>query len=142
MIISVDDHLIEPADLFEDRLPEKYKDLAPKVVETDSGHQVWRYGGATYPCAGLDVGAGLPKEQWTLDPVRFEDMRPGCYDIEARVGDMDRAGIWAALCFPGMLASQAGWRSAGPATRTSGSRSSGPGTTGTWTCGPAPTPSG
>ena len=108
MIISVDDHLIEPADLFEDRLPEKYKDLAPKVVETDSGHQVWRYSGATYPCAGLDVGAGLPKEQWTLDPVRFEDMRPGCYDIEARIGDMDRAGIWAALCFPGMLASQAG----------------------------------
>ncbi|GAA5768009.1 hypothetical protein Aros01_04517 [Streptosporangium roseum] len=94
--------------MFEDRLPEKYADLAPKVVETDSGHQVWRYGGATYPCAGLDVGAGLPREQWTLDPVRFEHMRPGCHDIEARIEDMDRAGLWAALCFPGMLAGQSG----------------------------------
>lgn len=108
MIISVDDHVIEPPDLFRDRLPEKYVEFAPKVVETDTGHQVWRYGGATYPCAGIDVGAGLPRSQWTLEPVRFEHMRPGCYDIDARIQDMDRAGIWAALCFPGMLAGQAG----------------------------------
>ncbi|MFI6604067.1 amidohydrolase family protein [Nonomuraea sp. NPDC050536] len=102
VIISADDHLIEPQDLFEGRLPEKYAEVAPKVVETEAGHQVWRYGGATYPCAGLDVGAK------TLDPVRFEHMRPGCYDIESRIEDMDVAGIWAALCFPGMLAQQAG----------------------------------
>ncbi|MFD2356823.1 hypothetical protein ACFSTC_57550 [Nonomuraea ferruginea] len=108
VIISADDHLIEPPDLFEDRVPEKFADVAPKVVETEAGHQVWRYGGATYPCAGLDVGAGLPREQWTLDPVRFENMRPGCYDIEARVKDMDTAGVWAALCFPGMVAGQSG----------------------------------
>ncbi|MFD1543900.1 amidohydrolase family protein [Nonomuraea guangzhouensis] len=108
VIISADDHLIEPPDLFEGRLAEKYAEVAPKVVETEGGHQVWRYAGATYPCAGLDVGAGLPREQWTLDPVRFEHMRPGCHDIEARIDDMDLAGIWAALCFPGMLAGQAG----------------------------------
>nr|WP_240973012.1 amidohydrolase family protein [Nonomuraea sp. FMUSA5-5] len=89
-------------------MPEKYAELAPKVVETEAGHQVWRYNGATYPCAGIDVGAGLPREQRTLDPIRFEHMRPGCHDIEARIQDMDVAGIWAALCFPGMLAGQAG----------------------------------
>lgn len=108
MIISADDHLIEPPGLFADRLPAKYAEAAPKVVETEAGHQVWLYDGATYPCAGLDVGAGLPLEQRTLEPVRFEEMRPGCYDIEARVADMDLAGIWAAVCFPGMLAGQAG----------------------------------
>lgn len=108
MIISADDHLIEPPDVFDGRLPEKYADVAPKVVETEAGHQVWRYGGATYPCAAMDVGAGLPREQRTLEPIRFEHMRPGCHDIEARVEDMDLAGIWAALCFPGMLAGQAG----------------------------------
>ena len=107
MIISVDDHLIEPPDVFVDRLPKKYADLAPKVVETDAGHQVWRYGGATYPCAGIDVGVGS-REQRTLEPVRYEQMRPGCYDINARIRDMDRAGIWAALCFPSVLAGQAG----------------------------------
>ncbi|MBA2891911.1 amidohydrolase family protein [Nonomuraea soli] len=108
VIISADDHLIEPPDLFEGRLPAKYADAAPKVVETEAGHQVWRYGGATYPAAAIDVGSGLPREQWNLEPIRFEHMRPGCYDIEARVSDMDLAGIWAALCFPGMLAGQSG----------------------------------
>jgi predicted TIM-barrel fold metal-dependent hydrolase len=108
VIISADDHLIEPPDLFEGRLAEKHAEVAPKVVETEAGHQVWRYGGATYPCAAMDVGAGLPREQRTLEPVRFEHMRPGCHDIEARIEDMDVAGIWAALCFPGMLAGQAG----------------------------------
>ncbi|MFC4588098.1 amidohydrolase family protein [Sphaerisporangium corydalis] len=108
VIISVDDHLIEPPDLFDGRLPDKYVDLAPKVVETEAAHQVWRYGGGTYACAGMDAGAGLPRDQWTLDPVRFEEMRPGCHDIEARIADMDIAGVWAALSFPGMLAVQSG----------------------------------
>ncbi len=31
-------------------------------------------------------------------------MRPGCYDIDARVADMDTAGIWASLCFPSLVA--------------------------------------
>ena len=108
VIISADDHLIEPPDLFEGRLPRKYVDLAPKVVETEAGHQVWRFGGATYPCAGLDVGAGESRERQTLEPVRFENMRQSAYDINARIEDMDRAGIWAAMCFPGMLAGDAG----------------------------------
>ena len=28
-IISVDDHVVEPADVWQDRLPEKYKDAGP-----------------------------------------------------------------------------------------------------------------
>ena len=39
-----------------------------------------------------------------MDPARFEDMRPGCYDIEARVADMDINGVWASLCFPSLVA--------------------------------------
>lgn len=39
-----------------------------------------------------------------MEPARFSDMRPGCYDIDARVADMDLAGIWAALCFPSLVA--------------------------------------
>jgi predicted TIM-barrel fold metal-dependent hydrolase len=39
-----------------------------------------------------------------MDPARFEDMRPGCFDIDARVADMDINGIWASLCFPSLVA--------------------------------------
>ncbi|MFC7646623.1 hypothetical protein ACFQX6_43240 [Streptosporangium lutulentum] len=133
--------MIEPPDMFDDRLPEKYADLAPKVVETDSGHQVWRYGGATYPCAGLDVGA-TAREQWTLDPVRFEHMRPGCHDIEARIEDMDRAGVWGRSASPACWPGSRGWSSPKPATRSWACRSCARGTTGTWTSGRAPTRSG
>ncbi len=39
-----------------------------------------------------------------MEPARFDEMRPGCFDIEARVADMDVAGIWASLCFPSLVA--------------------------------------
>ncbi len=39
-----------------------------------------------------------------MDPARFEEMRPGCFDIRARVADMDLNGVWASLCFPSLVA--------------------------------------
>jgi len=53
-----------------------------------------------YPTIGLNAVAGKPREQWGMDPVRYEDMIPGCYDPEARIADMDVDGVQAALCFP------------------------------------------
>ena len=38
-----------------------------------------------------------------MEPARFDEMRPGCFDIDARIADMDRAGIWASLCFPSLV---------------------------------------
>ncbi len=39
-VISVDDHLVEPADMFEGRLAAKFQDRAPRIVETEQGQQV------------------------------------------------------------------------------------------------------
>ena len=33
-VISVDDHLVEPPDMFVGRLPAKYADRAPHIVDT------------------------------------------------------------------------------------------------------------
>ncbi len=38
-----------------------------------------------------------------MEPARFDEMRAGCFDINARILDMDRAGIWASLCFPSLV---------------------------------------
>jgi predicted TIM-barrel fold metal-dependent hydrolase len=103
-IISVDDHLIEPPDLFEGRMPARLRDRAPRIVENDDGSQFWLYEDRAYPNVGLNAVIGRPKEDWSMDPARFEDMRPGCYDIEARVADMDINGVWASLCFPSLVA--------------------------------------
>ena len=32
ILVSVDDHCVEPPDMFEGRLPAKYADLAPKLI--------------------------------------------------------------------------------------------------------------
>jgi predicted TIM-barrel fold metal-dependent hydrolase len=103
-VISVDDHLIEPPDLFDGRLPAKLADRAPRIVETDDGTQAWEYDGARYPNVGLNAVVGRPRAQWSMEPARFDEMRPGCYDIDARIADMDLAGIWASLCFPSLIA--------------------------------------
>ncbi|MHB8219314.1 MAG: amidohydrolase family protein [Acidimicrobiales bacterium] len=103
-IISVDDHLIEPPDLFVGRMPGSLDAGAPRIVELEGGQQAWEYEGQRYPNIGLNAVVGRPREDWSMDPARFEDMRPGCYDIDARVADMDLAGIWASLCFPSLVA--------------------------------------
>jgi predicted TIM-barrel fold metal-dependent hydrolase len=103
-VISVDDHLVEPPDLFEGRVPARLADSAPRVHEADDGHQYWQFEGAEYPNVGLNAVVGRPREEWSMEPARFDEMRPGCFDIDARVADMDRDGIWASLCFPSLVA--------------------------------------
>ena len=44
-VISVDDHLVEPPDMFEGRLPSRFAESAPKIIENDQGHQVWEFDG-------------------------------------------------------------------------------------------------
>ncbi len=103
-VISVDDHLIEPPDLFEGRMPQAMAERAPRIVEDPDGTQNWLYEGRRYPNIGLNAVAGRSRDSWSMDPSRFDEMRPGCYDIDARVADMDVNGIWGSLCFPSLVA--------------------------------------
>ena len=107
-VISVDDHLIEPPDLFDGRLPARLADVAPRIVEGEDGAQAWLFEGNSYPNIGLNAVVGRPRDQWSMDAARFDEMRRGCWDIDARIADMDLAGIWASLCFPSLIAGFAG----------------------------------
>jgi predicted TIM-barrel fold metal-dependent hydrolase len=107
-IISVDDHLIEPSYLFEGRMPAHLEEGAPRVVTMDNGRESWVYEDAFYPQVGLNAVAGRPKNEWSMEPARFDEMRRGCYDINARVADMDLDGVYASLCFPSLIAGFAG----------------------------------
>jgi len=99
-LISVDDHLMEPPDVFEGRMPAKFGDLSPHVVETEEGHQVWAFEGKPYFQVGFMCVAGRPQEDHRFEPARYEEMRPGCYDIDARIKDMDINGVYASVNFP------------------------------------------
>ena len=107
-IISVDDHLIEPSHCFEGRLPAALQEAAPRVVTLDDGRETWVYEDNFYPQVGLNAVAGRPKAEWSMEPARFDEMRRGCFDAEARIRDMDLDGVYATLCFPSLIAGFAG----------------------------------
>jgi len=102
-VISVDDHVVEPAHTFEGRLPAALQDRAPRIVETPEGYQVWEFEGARYTQVGMNAVAGRRPETVKLEPFRFEQMRPGCYDVDARIADMDVNGVWASVNFPSQI---------------------------------------
>jgi predicted TIM-barrel fold metal-dependent hydrolase len=102
-VISVDDHVVEPAHMFEGRVPPGLVERAPRIVETDEGHQVWEFEGQRYTQVGMNAVAGRRPESYSLEPFRFDQMRPGCYDVEARVRDMDINGVWASVNFPSQI---------------------------------------
>jgi predicted TIM-barrel fold metal-dependent hydrolase len=99
-LISVDDHILEPPDVWVDRVPAKDRDRAPHMETDDNGLECWVYDGNRYPSSGLSAVAGKSKEEFSPEPLPYSEMRPGCYDPVARIEDMDRAGVLASLCFP------------------------------------------
>ncbi|HQR04507.1 MAG: amidohydrolase family protein [Proteobacteria bacterium] len=99
-LISVDDHLMEPPHTFEGRLPARFRDRTPRVVETEEGHQVWAIDGQPYFQVGFMCVAGRPREDQRLEPARFDEIRAGCYDVDARIRDMDIGGVYASVHFP------------------------------------------
>src|ERR1700686_571161 len=51
-VISVDDHLVEPPDMFEGRLPARFVERAPKVTHNEAGNEVWVYEDKVFPQLG------------------------------------------------------------------------------------------
>jgi hypothetical protein len=94
ILVSVDDHVVEPPDMFEGRVESRYRDDAPRIVTREDGSQVWTYDGNLIPNIALSATAGRPKEEYGMDPTSFAEMRPGAYDVNARVKDMTRTVSW------------------------------------------------
>ncbi len=115
-MVSIDDHLIEHPRVWTDRVPAKFADRMPRVVEVEEefvhsmggamtalvrkGSQVWHFEDLIVPNVGLSAVAGTPLRERNQDPLRFEDMRPGAYDPIARLPDMDEDGVWVNAPFP------------------------------------------
>jgi hypothetical protein len=100
IMVSVDDHLVEPPNLFEGRLPAKFQDEAPRVKRLPDGSDVWVFNGQTIPNIGLNAVAGRPREEYGIEPTAFEEMRPGCFDVHERIKDMNAGGVLGSMNFP------------------------------------------
>jgi predicted TIM-barrel fold metal-dependent hydrolase len=118
-IISVDDHIVEPADVWTSRMPAKFVDAAPHIVQapmpdvTFVGGKLtivegggtkpvdwWYYEDLKRPLLRVDSAVGVPRDQVTMTGITYEEMRPGSYSQKERLEDMDENHIEASLCFP------------------------------------------
>ncbi len=117
-IISVDDHVIEPAHVWQDRLPAKYRDVGPRVVqkrgnmsfvggvfsyEPDEDGQLgdwWVYEDKQIPQTRLSAAVGFDRDEVKVVGITYDEMRDGCYDPKARIADMDENWTEAQMAFP------------------------------------------
>ena len=100
ILISVDDHIIEPPDMFKNHLPAKYVDEAPRLVHNPDGSDTWQFRDTVIPNVALNAVAGRPKEEYGLEPQGLDEIRKGCYDAAERVKDMNAGGVLATMNFP------------------------------------------
>ena len=121
-IISVDDHVVEPPNIWTDRLPAAVVDRGPRIVrkhgtptspspdrtvlvEGDGPNarwcDVWQYEDLEWSM--IAGHAQMLLHDMSLEPrtlVTYDEFKPGCYEQTARLADMDRNHVEAALCFP------------------------------------------
>ena len=100
ILISVDDHIVEPPDMFKNHLAKKYIDEAPRLVHNPDGSDTWQFRDIVIPNVALNAVAGRPKEEYGLEPQGLDEIRPGCYKVDERVKDMNAGGILGSICFP------------------------------------------
>ncbi len=120
--VSVDDHVLEPGNVWQDRLPEKYKAVGPRIErhpvadmsfvggkfdyrmgdDGDDGPIAdwWVWEDKAIPQTRLSAAVGVPREEVTVTPITYDDMRKGCWDQKARLEDMDANWTEAQMCFP------------------------------------------
>jgi predicted TIM-barrel fold metal-dependent hydrolase len=99
IMVSVDDHNIEPPDAFIRHFPAALKDKAPRVVERN-GKDMWFFKERFHPTVGSNAVVGRPLDEFGIEPDAFRQMRKGCYDPKARIDDMNVNGVLASVCFP------------------------------------------
>ena len=122
LIISVDDHVMEPKTLWQEQLPASMRDRGPRVVqekirlEFTGGHygfhrddpdgqlcDVWLFEDSVTPTGFLHGPAGVPREEQRNVAAVYEDLRPGTYDQSARLDDMTLNHVEAAINFPNIF---------------------------------------
>jgi predicted TIM-barrel fold metal-dependent hydrolase len=101
-LISVDDHIVEPPNVWIDRLPRKYRDLAPRWVTDDKG-SAWIVGEDDRSPIGASIVSGAitrPQERpEPFYPLSWEEIPAAAYDPKARVEAMNADRVLAAVLF-------------------------------------------
>ena len=102
-LYSSDSHIVEPPDLWLERIDPRYKDRAPHLVHEENTDQWYVDGDMKFGVIGVNGQAGQRFEDPTKLTVgsTYEEMIPrGGYDPNSRVKDMDRDHISGDVIYP------------------------------------------
>ena len=103
-LLSADNHIVEPPDLWTSRIEAKYRDRAPRLVSgetadwyvVEDNRSIGSLGTATH--AGERYQTDRPYEISLED--RWANVRPGGYDPHEAIKDMELDGVEGAVLFP------------------------------------------
>jgi predicted TIM-barrel fold metal-dependent hydrolase len=100
-IVDADCHILEPPDIWQNWLPSRFQEKAPRLVKDPEGGDAWltAVGGDPDPI-GLVATPGMPWDRFRWFGVTYEEARPGCYNGAERLKDMDRDGVDVEILFP------------------------------------------
>ncbi|MEY4131103.1 MAG: hypothetical protein RLZZ31_1227 [Actinomycetota bacterium] len=126
-MISVDDHVMEPRDLWQRELPASLRERGPKTVREKvklkfiGGHygfernapdgdlcDVWLFDDLVVPTGFLHAPAGVPRDQQKNVAATYDDFRPGTWDQKSRLEDMTANHVDAAINYPNIFPRFAG----------------------------------
>ena len=100
-VISSDSHVVEPPDLWINRIDSRFKERAPRLVGEEDGDW-WYIDGKKTDSIGENIQADVrftnPEALTTVG--RFENVRAGAYIPDEFVKDLDIDGVLGAVVYP------------------------------------------
>jgi hypothetical protein len=81
VIVSVDDHITEPGNVFDRQLTGDALASAPKLRVKKTGSNYWEYQGKKIQSVALNAVVGRPREEYGFEPTSLGQLRTGCYDV-------------------------------------------------------------
>ena len=103
-VVSSDGHLEIPCDTWTKRVPEKYRDLAPRLIHLDDGSDAVLQEGQPLARLFNHIASGLPydeRKQFDPRPGEAYEDSPGTGTPEQRLHEMELDGVDAEVLFPG-----------------------------------------
>ena len=77
ILVSVDDHIVEPPTVFANHIPKKWADRAPRFVyDAQRRAQTWVWEGGAAATPFVCAVVTLPNDEWGYDPTTLAEIRP------------------------------------------------------------------
>ncbi|MSQ23846.1 MAG: amidohydrolase [Chloroflexi bacterium] len=108
--ISGDSHLEVDSKNWITRVPEKYRDRAPRVIRLPDGGDAWLVEGQPLRQNAADIYGGKGREVWRPTGQQYETT-PGTGPGSQRLKEQDMDGVSAEVLFPAVGAGPSLWRS-------------------------------